>query len=417
MKDNMDQSAAGSGIETIFDAHLTREPFPEDLSVLDPNYVPDNLLHREKEHETLISGLIVAVHGKTPQNHMLYGGTGTGKTASVQQILDVFEKRNKNILKTIGSETLDDYVEVPEGFVNHVFIDCKTNNRAYGILCTINNAIYGADEAPFTGWSIDHLYETLVKNLEQNSRPMIVVLDEIDNLLQEAHGNDTLLKLLELNNVSIVGISNNINTKMYFDSRITSRLLPKEIVFSPYRVQELEDIFQQRADLSGTNCDPSVKAYLGATVRQRSSDVRYLVSLLRHSIGVKNFSGDDVLTEDHVNTALDLTENEAIRQTIACLSTQEQLVLVTIAQCENTEMNTGNTYPSYVHLAKSLGMIDLTQRSFSGMLGELDLKGLITAKVVNKGKYGRTKNLNLEVSQADITAALKGTVLEDVIKF
>ncbi|HLC00769.1 MAG TPA: cell division control protein Cdc6, partial [Candidatus Bathyarchaeia archaeon] len=47
-----------------------------------------------------------------------------------------------------------------------------------------------------------------------------------------------------------------------------------------------------------------------------------------------------------------------------------------------------------------LGIGLLTQRRLGTLVNELDAMGLLNAKVVNMGRYGRTKKIRLEVSRS-----------------
>jgi len=45
-------------------------------------------------------------------------------------------------------------------------------------------------------------------------------------------------------------------------------------------------------------------------------------------------------------------------------------------------------------------MRPLTQRRLSDIIGELDMLGIINAKVISKGRYGRTRDISLSISKA-----------------
>ena len=69
----------------------------------------------------------------------------------------------------------------------------------------------------------------------------------------------------------------------------------------------------------------------------------------------------------------------------------------------------GEVYQKYLTLTKKVGLDPLTQRRVSGLINELDTQGLVSAKLVNHGRYGRTKNITLMISNE----TLQETIEED----
>ena len=59
---------------------------------------------------------------------------------------------------------------------------------------------------------------------------------------------------------------------------------------------------------------------------------------------------------------------------------------------------TGDVYEVYVELCNTLGLEFLTQRRISGLINELDITGILNARVVSLGRYGRTKKIRLAIS-------------------
>ncbi|MEM3387260.1 MAG: hypothetical protein QXN08_06280, partial [Nitrososphaerales archaeon] len=59
----------------------------------------------------------------------------------------------------------------------------------------------------------------------------------------------------------------------------------------------------------------------------------------------------------------------------------------------------GSIYQTYLRLSSRVGVETLTARRVSGILSELDMQGLISANVLSKGRYGRSKRVSLLVSK------------------
>ena len=52
----------------------------------------------------------------------------------------------------------------------------------------------------------------------------------------------------------------------------------------------------------------------------------------------------------------------------------------------------------YVKICHEIGVKPLTQRRVSDLINELDMLGIITAKVISKGRYGRTREISLPLT-------------------
>ncbi|HYB03994.1 MAG TPA: hypothetical protein VED17_06010, partial [Nitrososphaerales archaeon] len=61
--------------------------------------------------------------------------------------------------------------------------------------------------------------------------------------------------------------------------------------------------------------------------------------------------------------------------------------------------SSGSIYENYSNLCNISGMEALTTRRVSGLVSELDTLGLVSATLVNYGRYGRTKKVTPQISQ------------------
>ena len=63
----------------------------------------------------------------------------------------------------------------------------------------------------------------------------------------------------------------------------------------------------------------------------------------------------------------------------------------------NNQIFTGDIFEVYKDLSAKVGLKPLTQRRISDIIAELDMMGMINAKVVSKGRYGRTREITLAI--------------------
>ena len=122
-------------------------------------------------------------------------------------------------------------------------------------------------------------------------------------------------------------------------------------------------------------------------------------------IGRAPRKGISNLNVEHIDLAEDKMERDLIHDAIKTLPKQTQATLLSIFNLheKSTEkILTGDVYESYSNLCKSCGLKSLTQRRLSDLIAELDLLGIINAKVISKGRYGRTREIKLAVPSISI---------------
>lgn len=375
--------------EDIFKGLLSSSQIFKNKEVLRPSYVPSFLPHREKQIRELASILVPALRGETPSNVFIYGKTGTGKTA-------VANFTGKKLMEK-GKE-----MDVP---IHFIYINCEIVDTQYRILQNItNHFIRGWNErVPFTGWPTDEVYARLIKSIDKARGVTIIVLDEVDKV----KGDEVLYNLSRINNdlkvgrASVIGISNDLKFTEFLDPRVKSSLGEENLVFPPYTADELKDILNERVKLAfkENTIDESVVALCAAKAAQEHGDARRALDLLRVSAEIAERLGDTVVKEKHVRLAEDKIELDRITEIIRTLPIQTKIVLkaAVIGTKVYEELNTGDLYNIYRDICKEGGYNVLTQRRIADIISELDMMGILNARVISKGRYGRTRQIELSM--------------------
>jgi cell division control protein 6 len=65
-----------------------------------------------------------------------------------------------------------------------------------------------------------------------------------------------------------------------------------------------------------------------------------------------------------------------------------------------SQIFTGEVYEIYKNVCDKTGIRPLTQRRVSDVIAEFDMLGIINAKVISKGRYGRTRDIALSISES-----------------
>ncbi len=379
--------------ENVFQQYLKgKQIFRRNREILRPSYIPEGLPHRQAEISQLASIMVTALKGERPSNVVIFGKTGTGKTASV---------------KFLGNEIKK--AETQDNRVVFIYMNCEIVDTPYSVLQNIGNQfIEDFDQRiPFTGWSTERVYNILREKIDEHQRVVIIVLDEIDKLVYKS-GDDVLYHLSKINDdlknarVSLIGISNDLKFTEFLDPRVKSRLGEEKMVFAPYNAEQLQDILNQRAKIAFDEgaLDPSVIPLCAALAAQEHGDARRALDLLRIAAETAERANEERVTEAHVYKAKNKIELDCVTEAVKTLPTQSKLVLLSIIINEeknNGRLTTGDVYGTYRDMSKVVGLTALTQRRVTDLISELDMLGIIHARVKSFGRGGRTKEIESSV--------------------
>jgi len=246
--------------EGLFDDLLSGEPIFENKEVLRPSYTPHELPHRKDQINNMATILVAALRGETPSNILIYGKTGTGKTASAKFVSQELEKTSQKYdvpceVEYINCEVTDTQYRVlaqlANTFIeqNRAFVDARveelealrdeaeadpaaletggsddvfagTNEsddtgdsdsdfdelrERFDSVADIEERIETLHEekaemeqVPMTGWPTDRVYATFFDAVDYVERVAVIMLDEIDKLVEKS-GDDTLYNLSRMN--------------------------------------------------------------------------------------------------------------------------------------------------------------------------------------------------------------------------
>ncbi len=376
----------------LFEKFLKKESLFENKSVLQSQHVPEELSHRDDQIDQIAAILAPALRNDKPSNLFLYGKTGTGKTVATKYI----SQKLTEVARTQG---------VP---LKILYLNCKLKRVAdteYRLIAELTRML--GKNIPFTGLPTDEVYNSFFEVIEQQKGVVIIVLDEIDQLVAKA-GDDIIYNLTRVNadlkhsQIALVGISNDLIFADNLDPRVKSSLSEEEIVFPPYNALQIQTILKNRAD-KAFKLDviaPGVIQKCAAYAAREHGDARRALELLRVAAELAEREGQDLVSLKYVDHAEEKIEKDRMLEIVKTQPQQHKLTLYSICSLsEAPKIYTGDAYEVYREYCKQVSMRPLTQRRFSDIIGELDMLGIINAKVISKGRYGRTREISLSIGK------------------
>ena len=389
-------------LDSIFDSYVNNNLF-RDKTVLQANYTPETIPHRTEQIEVVAGILAPALRGERVSNLFIFGKTGSGKTLSVQHVgIKITDK-----IKKLGQEHL-----------KFIYLNCKMKKIAdteYRIIAELINALGG--KVPATGLPTGVVYSRFIEMIDNKRQIVIIILDEIDQAVKKISDNFiyTLTRInseLKKAQISIVGISNSLTFMDNLDPRVRSSLGEEELVFPPYNALQLQDILRERADNAFKEgvLEEGAIAKCAAYAAREHGDARRALDLLRVAGELAEREGAKKISLKHIDIANQKIEKDKMLDVIQSEPRQFQLVLYAIMKLDEIRVErrkkneskmvddrifTGEVYNKYQEICEKTKNEILTQRRVGDIIAEFDMLGIINARVLNKGRYGRTREIKL----------------------
>ncbi len=397
-----------SKLTNLFEKFLRKDSLFADKTVLQANYMPGEIFHRDEQIAQIANILAPALRGDKPSNLFIYGKTGSGKTLTIQYVT----QRLQEIASTQGVD------------VKILYLNCKLKHVAdteYRLIAQLSRIL--GKTIPSTGLPTDEVYSMFYAAIEQQKANIVIVLDEIDQLITKA-GDGIIYNLTRINTelvhskITLIGLSNDLVFADNLDPRVKSSLSEEELVFPPYNAMQIQNILMQRSEhaFRPNLLADGVVAKCAAYAAREHGDARRALELLRVSAELAERLDSPRVELAHVDEAEEKIDRDRILELVKNQPKQFQATLYSLFLLEekqDSQRFTGDVYDLYREVCDTADLRPLTQRRVSDIIAELDMLGIITAKVVSKGRYGRTRELTVIVPDT-IKPKLLGILKEDL---
>ncbi|VEN61219.1 unnamed protein product [Callosobruchus maculatus] len=384
--------------------------------------VPVNLPGREKELDELRVFINDHLSNKTSGSMYVSGPPGTGKTASLNIILQ--------------EECLLDF--------KHIYINCTAIKSPTAVYSRIFKELGIKANAK----TEKEYLSAVEKYLKKNNKMIILVLDEIDQL--ESKNHSILYTIFEWpakpqSCLILIGIANALDLTDRILPRLQSRceLKPKLMHFAPYTKQQIVDIFTSRLKESGVEdiFSPVALQMLAGKVASISGDVRRALDIGRRVVELADQSSKDVVLKSVENFETEKKELKQVElndvltvvnsvyggsqklQEDSCdehFPLQQKIIvcslLLMLNKAKNKDVTLGRLHEVYRRVCSKRNLVAVDQAEFVGLCSLIETRGMI--KVVGKTDQ-RMSKIGLQWNEDEVSEALRdkqlmAQILQDV---
>jgi len=398
------------GLEEFFESYISKHSFFKNKKLLQPTYEPNKVEHRDEQIKQIAQIIAPLLKNEKPSNLFIYGKTGTGKTLCVKHVIKQIEEISKKR-------------DLP---IKIIYINCKlrkVTDTEYRLIAQLIREL--GKEIPHTGLPTNEVYSIFFNLIDKQKQIILLVLDEMDQLVDKA-GDEILYNFTRINSelknaqLSIVGISNNLLFKEALDPRVKSSLSEEELVFPPYNALQIQAILKARSEDSIEKgvISPGVIEKCAAFAAREHGDARRALELLRVAAEVAQREDATKIEIKHLDMAEDKIESDRILDVVKTYPKQHQATLysiILVRSQRNEGVYTGEIYNTYKQLCTKNSIRPLTQRRISDIIAEFDMIGIINAKTISKGRYGRTREINTSLPEEIESKIIK--ILQEELTF
>ena len=364
------------------------DPIFANKDLLRVQHLPDKdrIIGRDEELTQLANAIKDAAHGRTPNNVLVYGKTGTGKSLCTKYITnDLVPSAEENDV-TVGVAYVD------------CFQDSTETQTVRSIADSLNEPAETDINIPMSGLSTSDYYRRLWNILEARYDVGLVILDEIDKL----ESDDVLMQLsraaesgkIEESTLGIIGISNNYTFRQRLSAKVQDALKEEEISFSTYDANELRAILHDRAEkaLSDESYSNSAIAKAAAVAGRDTGSARQAIDLLRKGAEIVEQNDEQMVEDDHIGLAREAVKRGRLQDKIEDQSLHARLVLEAVAQLDHvgeTPARSKEIMKMYRRVAAKRAEEPLTTlKSIQNHLSDLYMLGFLLRREENEGRKG-----------------------------
>ncbi len=320
--------------------------------VLLPDYLPDEILHRERELQAIAESIKPLLRRQTPINLFIHGSSGTGKTSCIKYLLKQLREHSSGILP--------------------VYVNCWETPTQMAVYNRIVEEM--RLPLPRRGLAADEIFDRILQFSKNYKKSILLVLDEMDGLR-----HDELLYVVARSNekqlvFGLMGISNNKELLSKLDSRIRSSLRFSEMEFKPYSEEQLLSILRVRAERALAPGSFDERLLLKIARAAESGSARVAIELLwKAAKKAEKANHEKIMLQD----IEDIVERHGAFKLPELKLCAEEILIIDLLKLSG---GAGSEVPSSVIYERFAEKFPKTKRQIRNYLELLEKKGLIESR-------------------------------------
>ncbi|MDQ2051438.1 orc1/cdc6 family replication initiation protein [Natronolimnohabitans sp. A-GB9] len=367
--------------DPLFKSH---DPIFNRKELLHVGHVPDEdrIVGRDDEIESVAAEVGAITRGDPPNNVMIYGKTGTGKSLISRHV----------------ATRAQDAAHGNEIDCGVLYVDCSeanTETRATRQLAlSLKDQTDYRENIPVRGVGTMEYYQHIWAILEEFFDAVIVILDEIDKL----DNSNILMQLSRAREaqktsayIGVIGISNKVKYRETLDERIDSSFGHRELFFHPYDASQLREIMRNREDAfqPGVLEDGTIEL-CAALAAKKHGDARKAIEILKEAGELARRTGSETVAEDHIKQAQEVAEINRIEELTSGATVHAKLALYALASHiitgERETYKTREIYERYVDICELVATDPITENGLYRQLKEQAFLGVIESEKTGGGR-------------------------------
>ncbi len=383
--------------------------------LLKVGHVPDSgrIVGRDDEITAIATELRPIVRGGPPNNVMIYGKTGTGKSLVAHHVTERARRAAASSDVSVGT----------------AYVDCAQHNTQTRVARTVTRTLNDTEDTgldiPRAGIGSGEYYDYLWEILDTIYESVIIILDEVDRL----ENDDILMQLSRAResgkadcHLGVIGVSNKIEYRDRLNERVKSSLREEEFVFQPYDANQLREIMEHRRDAFHDGVlAADVIPLAAALAAQEHGDARKAIEILRHAGELAERENVGLVIEGHVRDAQERAEIDRFEELLRGSTTQVKFILYSLAllakENPNTEeFSTSHIYNRYSQTAEKVDTNVLSEHRVYELLKEQAFLGVIesTRTGGGRGEGSYLEHRLVQDTEIVLKSVLRDSRLEDL---
>jgi len=307
----------------------------EEEEVIPPPKPNDFLPCREKEQEIIYKYIKTGLYTKGNYSSLYISGMpGTGKTDSVNRVIEILEKQYENC-----SKKKKKFKKIYINGIDYLFPK-KIFKSIYDKIFSKKKKILAIIKSLDEFFKNRNYFNSSPYLKDPTNSHIILVLDEVDLLIDKSQ---TLLYNIfnwttyPQSKLIVLSISNTLDLPNRLLTKVQSRMGNNKIMFKPYTKDELHKIILSRGIDINTYSEDALKLS-SMKVAAVNGDLRRIIQILNKSKEIyeqekkdfPNASNQDLITKYHILKACEELFDSKITKVLRMLQVSEKIILAAL---------------------------------------------------------------------------------------